>query len=535
MAMGIHMPKSRAPNQENRTIAIIGAGVSGLLACKYALQKGFSPTVFEARSSIGGVWSRTCDSTKLQTPKNHYRFSDFAWSDSVKEAFPDHNQVREYIYSYALHFNILPHIKFNCKVVSIDYLCTSSEEHMSSWELWAGIGEAFSPKGKWHVSVQDLQTSTDTNQVYQFDFVILCLGKFSGLANIPQFAMNKGPEVFDGEVMHSMDYAAMDNAAEFIKNKRVTIVGFQKSAIDIGAEIAKVNGAKHPCTLLFRTAHWSVPENLVEFIFRNLNRVSELTVHKPDEAFFLWLLAALLSPLLWIYSKVIENYLKWLYPLAKYDIIPEHGFLGQIRSCMLTVLPADFYEIVREGCLILKKAQTFSFCQTGVVVGDEDVPLETDIVIFATGYKSDQKFASVFKSIDFQKYLLGSSAPFYRECIHPKIPQLAIVGYSESHATIYTTEIRAKWLAHFLEGNFRLPTIREMEHNVMRWEKCMRRYTDPNFKRGCVSVMLQIYCNDEICRDMNCNPRRKKSILSELFAPHGPSDYADLSSLGREE
>ena len=132
MAMGIHMPKSRAPNQENRTIAIIGAGVSGLLACKYALQKGFSPTVFEARSSIGGVWSRTCDSTKLQTPKNHYRFSDFAWSDSVKKAFPDHNQVREYIYSYALHFNILPHIKFNCKVVSNDYLCTSSEEHMSS-------------------------------------------------------------------------------------------------------------------------------------------------------------------------------------------------------------------------------------------------------------------------------------------------------------------------------------------------------------------------------------------------------------------
>ncbi|KAL3514861.1 hypothetical protein ACH5RR_027578 [Cinchona calisaya] len=516
-----------------KTIAIIGAGISGLLACKYALQKGFSPTVFEARNCIGGVWSKTLDSTKLQTPKNHYQFSDFAWPGSVTEAFPDHHQVMEYIYSYALHFNILPHIKFSYKVISIDY-CTSPEEDMSSWELWGSTSEAFSPKGKWNVNVQDLLNSADTIKGYQFDFVILCLGKFSDLANIPQFPMNKGPEVFGGKVVHSMDYAAMDNAAEFIKDKRVIVVGFQKSAMDIGTEIAKVNRAKYPCTLLFRTAHWSVPENLVILTFWNLNRFSELIVHKPGEGFFLWLLAVLLSPLLWIYSKIVECYLKWLYPLSKYNMIPQHGFLTQIRSCMLTVLPAQFYERVSEGSLILKKARTFRLCKTGLIIDDEDVPLETDVVIFATGYKSDQKFASIFKSIDFQKYLIGSAAPFYRECIHPKIPQLAILGYSESHATLYTTEMRAKWLAHFLEGNFQLPSITEMEENRMKWEKCMRTYTSQNFKRGCVSVMLQIYCNDEICRDMNCNPRRKGTIFSELFAPYGPSDYENLCSSRRK-
>ncbi|XP_059281866.1 probable flavin-containing monooxygenase 1 [Lycium ferocissimum] len=513
--------------KSKKQIAIIGAGVSGLLACKHAREQGFDPIVFESSNGIiGGLWSYTIKSTKLQTPKEFYQFSDFAWPESVTETFPRHDQVKDYIESYALHFNILPHIQFNSKVVSIDY--RAYEDDGCDEGLWGGTGQAFSPKRKWLVTVLNMLCPLDQHKVYEVDFVIICIGRFSGLPNIPHFPMNKGPEVFDGKVIHSMEYAEIGSvrATAMVKDKHITVIGFQKSAIDLAAEVARLNGVEHPCTLLLRTVNWTIPEDFLKISFRNLNRFSEFMIHKPGEGFFLWFLAILLSPLRWILTKFVESYLKLIYPLKKYNMVPEHGFLRQISACKFPVLPGDFYKRVEEGSLILKKSKSYCFCKTGLIIDDEEENLlKTDVVIFATGYRSDDKLCDIFASTYIQKRIVGSSAPFYRECIHPHIPQLAILGYSEGRAMLYTTEIQSKWLAHFLAGKFKLPTIMEMEEDVLRWEKCMQHYASTYYKRSCASLLLLIYFNDLLCRDMNLNPRRKKTLLSELFAPYKPSDY----------
>ncbi|XVF00777.1 hypothetical protein REPUB_Repub04eG0030600 [Reevesia pubescens] len=517
-----------------KQIGIIGAGISGLLACKYTLSKGFHPIVFESQSNIGGVWTTTLETTKLQTSKKLYQFSDFPWPSSVTEEFPSQHQVLEYVKAYAHHFNLLQHIKFNTKVVSIDFKGPPDEE-IRSWHLCGRTGEpSFSSKGKWNVVVKD--TQNHLTEVYQVDFVVLGLGRFSDIPNIPEFPPGKGPEAFQGQVIHSMDYAAMDYkfAAKYIKGKQIIVVGLQKSALDIAMECATLNGVELPCTILYKTERWNVPNYRpwgVPLGYLYLNRFSELLVHKPGEGFLLSSLATILSPLRWIFSKFVESYIKWKLPLAKFGMVPEHSFHQEISSCLISTVPEKFYDKVEEGSILLKKTQNISFCEAGVMVDGQDSPLKSDLVILATGFRGDKKLRDIFVSTTFQDCIAGSpgaKVPLYRECIHPRIPQLAIIGFSESLANLYTSEIRCKWLAELLDGSFKLPSINEMEEDVGKWDKYMKEYCGQNYRRSCIGA-LHIWYNDQLCRDMGINPKRKKGFFADLFQPYGPLDYASSS------
>uniref|UniRef100_M1B691 Flavin-containing monooxygenase n=1 Tax=Solanum tuberosum TaxID=4113 RepID=M1B691_SOLTU len=467
--------------RKKEVIAIIGGGISGLLACKYCISKGFDPIVFESESSIGGVWTKTIGSTKLQTPKPVYQFSDFPWPDSVTQVFPDQQMVLEYIESYARHFDLFTHIHFNSKVLSLNFE-DSSISGDGEWNLWGG-------KGKWNVTVQDTRTISPQIQIYQVDFVVVCVGRFSQVPNMPEFPQNKGPEAFEGEVIHSMDYSKMDSstATNFVKGKQVAVVGFQKSGMDIAMECSTVNGVERPCTVLIRTPHWNLPDYFpwglnLGYLF--LNRFSELMVHKPGE-----------------------------------------GFL------QISLVPEGFYERVEEGSIkLIKKVESFGFSKEGIVLeGHATEPIKSDLVILATGFNGLDYLKHIFQSKKYQEFIAGSddsaAAPLYRECIHPRIPQLAIIGFSESISNLHTSEIRCRWLGELLDGKFMLPSIKVMEKDIAEWDKYKKRYSYRKYyRRSCIGA-LHIWYNDQLCKDMGWNPKRKKGLWAEWFEPYGPMDY----------
>lgn len=83
-------------------------------------------------------------------------------------------------------------------------------------------------------------------QWYAFEFVVMCTGKYGDIPNIPNFPHKKGPEVFKGKVLHTLDYAKLDQEAStrLMKGKKVVVVGYKKSAIDLAVECAEANQGK---------------------------------------------------------------------------------------------------------------------------------------------------------------------------------------------------------------------------------------------------------------------------------------------------
>ncbi|GLJ07579.1 hypothetical protein SUGI_0070130 [Cryptomeria japonica] len=512
-----------------RKVCIIGAGMSGILAFKYLLNTDVNLTVFEAKEGIGGVWRETFASTTLQTPRPAYQFTDFPWPSHVTDRLPTQSQVMDYLNSYAENFGLMDRIQFNSKVVGIRYI---GEQSMECSGLWSKNGGPYTEGRAWEVGVQ--KRNGGSIEWHHFDFVVMCIGRYGDVPNIPSFPPNKGPELFEGKVLHTMDYSALNKteAYELLRGKRVIVIGFQKSALDFAVECAEANqgGGGKSCTMIFRTVHWTVPYDHkcwgVPLVYLYGTRFTQFLLDKPNRGFLLRSISHLFAPLRWAISKFVEFYLLWKFPLRKYGLVPGHSFLQEISSCQIATLPEKLFSKAEEGLIQFRKASTWSFSRKGIII-DDITEVEADVVVLGTGYAGEKKLKTLLPK-NFSHVLEKPKGviPLYRGLIHPKIPQMAIMGYPESLSNLHSSEIRSQWLAHFLSGKFVLPSIKDMEAYTDRQEKFMKRIT-PFYWKTCHAT-FQISDNDNLCEDMGWKPLRKQNWFQELFSPYSNLDYMQM-------
>jgi dimethylaniline monooxygenase (N-oxide forming) len=103
--------------------------------------------------------------------------------------------------------------------------------------------------------------------------------------------------------------------------------------------------------------------------------------------------------------------------MKKFDMVPDHSLFDALAACLVAITPKDHYKRLEEGSIVLKKSKTFSFCKDGVLVEGEPSPVKSDIVIFGTGYKGDEKIKDIFSSEYFRSIAAGSTSttvPLYR-------------------------------------------------------------------------------------------------------------------------
>ncbi|HEX5515844.1 MAG TPA: NAD(P)-binding protein, partial [Gammaproteobacteria bacterium] len=103
-----------------KRVCVIGAGPSGIAAAKNCLQFALDVVVFEKNDKVGGNWvfnsktghSSVYENTHIISSKVWSEYEDFPMPDDYPE-YPNHRQLQAYFESYARHFGVYQHIRFN--------------------------------------------------------------------------------------------------------------------------------------------------------------------------------------------------------------------------------------------------------------------------------------------------------------------------------------------------------------------------------------------------------------------------------------
>ncbi|XP_030853798.1 dimethylaniline monooxygenase [N-oxide-forming] 2 [Strongylocentrotus purpuratus] len=467
-----------------KKVAVIGAGISGLVSTKTCLEEGFEPVCFEQTEQCGGVWVTSdkrapgtetrgaiYDCLITNSSKEMMCFSDYPFDPSVSP-YIQGNQVLNYFQGYAKHFGLEPYIRLNTKVVRVEPT------------------EDFQNTGQWHVKSQ-VQSGEVDEEV--FDAVMVC----SGLHNKSYIPSFPGMDEFKGDIVHSCDFK---NGGKFA-GKTVVVVGGSHSAGDVAVDTsrhAKMTylAMKSGTTVLPRQGPGGAP--IDTYVNRRVRGLVPLALWKK-----------------WMKS-VIANRLD----------MESLGLQSDRPLFASTSLMVNDEIGVRIWCGALKaKANIARFTETDVIFVDGTVVENVDAVIFATGYEF--KFPFIDKSILQETY---AELELYWHVFPPRLAHqtIALVGATNAvgaQGPMY--ELQARLAGRVFKGLVELPCQEMMLEDVARRKNIFKKiYGHPK-----VHFPPIPYC-DMIAAKLGCLPRFTDLLMSDpilaykfFFGPNYPPFY----------
>ena len=210
-------------SERDFTVAIIGAGMSGILAAYRLQQAGVSFVLFEKNEGIGGTWLENTYPGCRVDVSNHV----YCYSFMQKHDWPHFHSTQSVLLQYfndcADIFDIRDNIRFGTEVSSAVW-----DETTQSWVL-----EISSAMGEETVSCQS---------------VISAVGQL----NQPSYPNISGRDSFGGTSWHS---ARWDHDYD-LSEKNVAVIGTGCSAIQFIPRVAEIAGHT---TIFQRTPNWLMP------------------------------------------------------------------------------------------------------------------------------------------------------------------------------------------------------------------------------------------------------------------------------------
>ena len=221
---GVHWQKQDVAPERDFVVAVIGAGMSGIVAAFRLQQAGVRYVVLDKNPDVGGTWfENTYPGCRVDIPNHYYSYS-FAQRDDWPYFYSPQAELHGYFEHCVDEFGIRPNVRFSTEVTSVAW-----DESSGTWTLeLVGLG--------------------GTEETLTANAVISAVGQL----NRPQLPAIEGRDSFAGPAFHS---AIWDHSVD-LTGKRVGVIGTGCSAaqfVPIVAENAAV------VEVFQRTPNWMFP------------------------------------------------------------------------------------------------------------------------------------------------------------------------------------------------------------------------------------------------------------------------------------